>query len=64
MGMSNIRVQEYGAFSYWPRTMKQAEEIAEQVMQRNGCGNIQERQSDGTWKLVGRFERYTGIIPA
>lgn len=64
MNIKNIRVQEYGVCSYWPSTMKQAEEIAKQVMQRNGCGNIQERQSNGTWKITGRFELHTGIIPA
>ena len=64
MGIGDIRVQEYGAYSHWPRTMKQAEEMVEQIMRRNGCGNIQERQSNGIWKLIGRFERRTGIIPA
>lgn len=62
--MSDIRVQEYGACSYWPRTMEQAEGMAMRVMRRNGCGNIQERQPDGTWKIVGRFEWHTGIVPA
>ena len=54
--MSDIRVQEYGVCSYWPSTMQRAEGMVKQIMQRNGCGNIQERQSDGTWKLTRRFD--------
>lgn len=62
--MSNFRVQEYGVCSYWPRTFEQALEFANQIVQRNGCGNVQIRQKDGTWSLTHRFERYTGVVEA
>lgn len=62
--MSKFRVQEYGVCSYWPRTFEQALGFANQIVQRNGCGNIQVRQKDGTWRLTHRFDGYAGVVEA
>lgn len=60
----NIRVQEYGVTSYWPQTMSHAERVVAQIIERNGCGNIQQKQPNGTWKITHRFERHTGLVEA
>jgi hypothetical protein len=62
--MSKFRVQEYGVCSYWPASLDQAMAMADQIMQRNGCGNIQVRQKDGTWMLTHRFENHAGVVEA
>lgn len=60
--MKLIRVMEYGVSSYWPATMKQAEQTAQHIMSRNGCGHIEQRQPDSTWKITHRFERSALLV--
>lgn len=62
--MSMFRVMSYGSTSYFRRTKKAAIDAAEGVMQQNGCGCIQERQTNGLWKITARFEPWYGIVPA
>lgn len=62
--MDKVRVQEYGVTSYWPKGLAGAVEVANTIMNRNGCGNIQQRQPDGTWKLTHRFEPWYGVVAA
>lgn len=64
MSDEKIRVQEYGAFSYWPSSIHAAIEIAEQIIARNGCGNIQLKRRGCPWVVTHRFEKHTGIIDA
>ena len=60
----SFRVQAYGDVSYFRRSRDAADAAAQAVMARNGCGNIQQRQASGTWKIVARFEPWYGIVPA
>lgn len=57
-----IRVQEYGAVSYWPTSMARAKEVVDIIIGRNGCGNVQQRQPDGTWQMTHRFDRAYGMV--
>ena len=59
-----FRVQEYGVTSYWPTSMTKVEEVVSHIMGRNGCGNVQQRVEDGTWKLTHRFEPAYGLVAA
>lgn len=60
---NNFRTMAYGETSYFRSTKADAEAAANEVMARNGCGCIQQRQSDG-WKIVSRFEPFYGIVEA
>lgn len=59
-----FRTMSYGDASYFRSTKADAEEAAQQVMARNGCGCIEQRQPSGLWKVISRFEPSYGIVAA
>ena len=59
-----FRVRSYGDSSFFRRTKNAADAAALEVMQRNGCGCIEQKQESGLWKLVARFEPWYGIVAA
>lgn len=57
-----LRVMEYGVRSYWPSNMASAHALVATILARNGCGMIQARQNDRTWKTTHRFEPWHGMV--
>ncbi len=57
-----FRVKSYGDSSFFRRTKNDADVAAQEVLQRNGCGCIEQKQESGLWKLVARFEPWYGIV--
>lgn len=58
----SIRVVEFGATSYWPKSVNQALQVAGLIMERSGCGLIQQRKADRTWGVTHRFAPEVGIV--
>lgn len=58
----NFRVRAYGDTSYFRDSKEKAYATATQVMQGNGCGCIEQRQPNGCWKMISRFEPWYGIV--
>lgn len=57
-----IRVIEFGGNSYWPKTMEIAMAFIQQIRERNGCGMVEQRRSDGMWAVTHRFDRNDLVV--
>lgn len=60
----NFRIKAYGDTSYFRASKESAEAVAIEVIQKNGCGYIEQRQPSGLWTLLSRFEPQYGIVAA
>ena len=58
-----FRVKSCGDTSFYRKEKGKAEDEAKTILQRNGCGFIEEKQSNGLWKIIARFEPWYGIVP-
>jgi len=57
-----LRVREIGGCTYRPSNMDAAKQMVGVIISRHGCGDVESRQPDGSWKLTHRFEPHTGIV--